>query len=315
MLKGEVKMMYDVERVTSEVWEPITGTGKQLVLGGYSLEVSPQMDMFNSYRLRFREIAAWCADNARQEYDTYVYDLNSYLNTLPAIYNKYLGIMIKKAVDILISEGVWTVTEQSLQDRHVADYHLAIDMHKVTLESIDLTIQANQDRVASKMSHVPNMVGGGFGLVGALKGVATAAAFNAVRNSAGNAAMRNAGNIKPEQQAELFNRINPEYLFLNVFTDYWRVFLTLVQTLRENGRAIWWPEMNLVEQARNIFQNLSNPNFPQERVAPAFVDILKINPYTAVYHRFMVDKWGDTEETRAIATYFGYVDFDNPRIS
>ena len=91
--------------------------------------------------------------------------------------------------------------------------------------------------------------------------------------------------------------------------------MTLVQTLRENGRAIWWPEMNLVEQARNIFQNLSNPNFPQERVAPAFVDILKINPYTADYHRFMVDKWGDTEETRAIATFFGYVDFDNPRIS
>ena len=307
--------MYDVQKITSGEWESIVGVGKQFSLEGYSLEISSEMDIFNSYRLRFREIAAWCADNARQEYDSYVYDLNSYLNILPMIYNKYLDVMIKKAVDILISEGIWTVTEQSLQDKHVAEYHLAIDMHKVTLQSIDLTIQGNQDRVANKMSYVPNMVGGGFGLVGALKGVATAAAFNAVKNSAGNAAMRNASNIKPEQQQELYNRINPDYLFLNIFTDYWRVFLTLIDTLRENGKDIWWPEMRLVEQAKNIFQNMSNPNFPQERVTPAFIDILKTNPYTADYHRFMVNRWGDTEETRAIATYFGYVDFNNPRIS
>ncbi|MBQ9700503.1 MAG: hypothetical protein IJV71_07760 [Lachnospiraceae bacterium] len=53
----------------------------------------------------------------------------------------------------------------------------------------------------------------------------------------------------------------------------------------------------------------------RDRRRKRLVDILKTNPYTADYHRFMVSRWGETEETKAIATYFGYVDFNNPRIS
>lgn len=93
-------------------------------------------------------------------------------------------------------------------------------------------------------------------------------------------------------------------LFELVFLDYWRVFLTLTFTLNQSGKAVWYPTDDLAQQASDIFQNLSNPNFPQDKVLDVFLDILKTNPYIKDYHNFMFAKFGDTAETQAIKNYF-----------
>ena len=60
---------------------------------------------------------------------------------------------------------------------------------------------------------------------------------------------------------------------------------------------------------------MSNPNFPQDKLLDVFLDILKTNPYKAEYHKFMISRFGENEETTAIKNYFGYTDFDHPRIT
>lgn len=68
------------------------------------------------------------------------------------------------------------------------------------------------------------------------------------------------------------------------------------------------------QQAKNIFENLSNPNFPQDKIAEAFIQIIEINPYNVDYHKFMTSKFGETEETINIRNYFGFTNLENPRI-
>ena len=93
-----------------EPWEPIKGVAKAFPLLDKVLEVPENMDVFNSYRLRFRDLAFKYADKAEKEYKTKVRDLLTFLEFFPRIYGHYLDVLVQKATDILISEEVWTVT-------------------------------------------------------------------------------------------------------------------------------------------------------------------------------------------------------------
>jgi len=92
-----------------------------------------------------------------------------------------------------------------------------------SLGSVGTALEANQQRTAGFMSLVPNLVGGGFGIKGAIKGIAGATAFNLVRDDIENSAIKKVANINTEQQREVYERINPKILMENVFTDYWRL--------------------------------------------------------------------------------------------
>ncbi|MDD4494139.1 MAG: zinc ribbon domain-containing protein [Eubacteriales bacterium] len=297
-----------------ENWQPIKGVAKTFTLLGQTLEVPENMDVFNSYRLKFRELAFKYADNTEKEYTLRVRDFITFIEFFPKIYISNLEPLIQKAVDILITESVWTVTFDSFKEQHLTDFHLAFETYEKTVESVALTSEANQQATAGLMSFVPNLIGGGFGVKGALKGMATAAAFNTVRDGIENNAIKNAANINPEQQAELYGRIKPEILMRQIFTDYWRVFLSLVRALNQNGHNIWWQTDEAVQQAKNIFQNLSNPNFPQGKILGAIIGLLELNPYNPEYYKFIISRFGESEEVTAIKDYFGYYEGD-PRIT
>ena len=296
------------------IWEPIKGSAKTFTLLDSVLELPENMDVFNSYRLRFRDMASKHADEAEKEYNKKVRDLVTYMEFFPKIYGYHLAALAQKAVDILIAEDVWTVTFDSFLEQHTNNFHLIFDELSVTAENIALTAEANAKNVASITSFVPNLVGGGFGVKGALKGIAGATAFNLVRDGLEESAMRNAMNIKPAQQQELFQRINQKIVFHNLFLDYWRVFLTLVLTLNQSGHEVWYPSDELYQQSGNVFKNLSNPNFPKDKTLEVVLQILKIMPYNADYIKFIISRFGETEEVTAIKEYFGFIDFNDPRL-
>lgn len=296
-------------------WEKQSGNERSFSLAGEKLVIPRQMDVLNEYRLEFRALANECADAARKEFDKRVNNLSTYLNFFPKIYGYYLGIMRDKAMQIIIAENIWTVTEDSFLEFHCKNSHSAIDDFNVTLESVKLTIEKNQSTVSTAMSFVPNLVGGGFGLKGAVKGIATATAFNIARDSVEAGLVNSVSNINQAQQKELYERINHDILFNNVFFDYWRVYASMIDVINDNGSAIWTPNADANQKAANIFKNLSNPNFPKDQLTQVFVQILATNPYRAEYHQFMLDHYGKNEETTAITNYFGYTDFNNPRIT
>lgn len=289
-------------------------TSKSFTLNGLMLKVPENLDLFNSYRLMFRKLASDVTDNIAQEYDRTIYNLDTFLVNFPKLYNSGLDILVKKAVDILISEGIWTVTYESFTSQHVNDFHLAVDDYKIMVESFNLTIEANQQRKANAWSYVPNIIGGGFGIGGMLKGIATATAFNVIRGGLEASSISNA-NVKPQQRAELYNRLNRPLLRERIFTDYWRVFLSLVWTLNQNGKNIWWPTEQSTNETANIFKNISNPNFPQDKIPEVMIHIIQTNPYNIEYYKYLVSKFGETKEVNDIKNYFGYTSFDNPRIN
>ena len=289
-----------------ELWEPIKGSEKTFSFNGEELHVPENMDIFNTYRMRFRDLASKYTDIAEAEYKKKVHDLVTFMEFFPRIYSSHLQTLAQKATDIFITEGIWSITADSFLKEHTENFHLALNDLNTMAESIRLTVEGNVQGVAKIASFVPNMQGFGFGLKGAVKGMAMAEAFNFVRDGIESKSVQSAMNIKHAQQHELYQRIKPELLFQNVHADYWNIFLTIVWKLRGNKRDIWWPKTELEQQANGIFQNLSNPNFPQDKIVSVVLGLLKLNPYNEDYHKYMVSRFGDTEEVMAIRNYFGY---------
>lgn len=292
--------------IEQEIWEPIKGKSMTFSFYGEVLVIPENLDIFNSYRLKFRELAEKCVERAKSEYKSRVNDFVSFMEFFPKIYKDNLSPIVQKAVDILISEGDWTVTVDSFFDQHTSDFHLGLDDYNVMLESARLTVEKNQKSVASAMSNVPNLVGGGFGFKGALKGMAIAETFNAVKRGVGNNAMKNASSINHAQQDELYGRIKTDILFNRIFADYWNVYHSLVWILKQKGHDIWWQTKDVDQQAKNIFKNLSNPNFPQNKVLPALISLILTNPYSPEYYEFAISRFGQSDEIDRIKKYFGY---------
>ena len=77
---------------------------------------------------------------------------------------------------------------------------------------------------------------------------------------------------------------------------------------------MWWISDEQAQQAKGIFQNLSNPNFPPDQLTPMFIEILKSNPYRKEYHQYMVSRFGDNSETSEIKKYFGFSNLNDSRL-
>ena len=295
-------------------WQPFVGEEKRFPLNGSTFVVSPQMDLFNSYRLKYRNVANEYAALAKEQYTKKVHDFDSFMMFFMEIYSQYLDKLLQGGVDILVAEGVWSETLDSFRDKQVQNFHMAIDDYNTMKKSLNLTDQANQRAVDNASSHIPTLRGGGFGLKGAMKGIATAEAFNAVTGAV-KGAMKSATHVTPAQKAELFGRIKIDNLFNRVFVDYWNVYLTLTECLRKNGKSIWHYNASATSQAQNIMQNLTNPNFPQDKATEVIIQILTTCPYKVDFQKMLITKFGSTQEVRNINDYFGYTNFDDIHIT
>lgn len=291
---------------------PETGTAKTLTLCGEELQIMQEMDVFNSYRLTFRNLAADCAECVKAEFEKRINNLNTYIQIFPNLYRHYLDIMIGKAMEILSAEQVWSATPESFSKDHTDNFHLIATDVYTTMQSIELTVQANQQATTDMINRVSRFATD----IGISSGSSGNGIVDRIANLPGNiarkAAIKSAASINLAQQIELYNRINHDILFEHVFLDYWRVFLTLIAHLKTAGKNIWWATDEATEQATRIFADLQNGAFPGANTVAVLLEILKTQPYSKDYFTFMIAQLGENAETAVIKDYFGYTDMNNP---
>ncbi|MFR4476268.1 MAG: hypothetical protein ACLT3Y_02955 [Ruminococcus callidus] len=94
---GKIKNseQYKSQETVPDDWEQVVGSVRKFSVCGKRLEISESMDIFNSYRLKFRELASACTDNARKNM-TKVQNLSTFLGFIPK-YRSHLNILIKQS--------------------------------------------------------------------------------------------------------------------------------------------------------------------------------------------------------------------------
>lgn len=298
----------NVEETTSlfenENWGRIIGENRQFSINGKTLDISKEMDIYNTYRNKFHALALKCRNEARKEYDKKVVNFITFTEFYVSIYNRYLDVLIGKALDICITEEIYTESKETLLQEHLEDFHSGLDIVDAIIEEVNSAVNTNRKQISSLMNNIPTLVGGGFGTKAAVKGIAKAETFNAARNIVGKQLMEGVSDITPEQQDRLYSRIQPDVLFSKVLDDYWKVYLTLCFVLRKNKVSVWLPPKDSLKDVTNILGNLSNPNFPQEKIIDTLISLMEKNPFSVEYFEFLHNKYGETEEVQKISQYF-----------
>lgn len=295
---------YIPKSIDDELLSPLRGKERIFTLCNHQLVIPEDMDLYNAYRTKFREMAQVCSDNAIHEYLNSIHDFDTFISLFMGIYEKHLEVLTKKAFDILIAEDIYNITYEDFYNHHKANCHYALNDYNAIVESCRLTENNNKQLHTNVGSGIQSILGGyidkksTYGVVNSF--------MNGYIEGAINQFIENGTAISAEQKAELYNRITPHLLFNKIYHDYWNVFASLTYQLKLHRKKIFFPMKESIQQSNNIFKNLSNPNFNQNKLVEVLFDVIKGNPYNAEYYKFLENKFGSTDEVKSIVAYFGY---------
>ena len=277
------------------------GVQREFPFMGRTLVVSSGMDTFNYYRQVYRQYARRGSDALKNNYLSYITNLDIFLKHFFPMYLHYRKPLIEATVQIFPEAGIYDISQQMFEEQHTNDFCLCADDVRVMIDSFNKTIEMNQQRKIRNYNMMPGMVFRGLG------GIITAAAFNVAITNIAESDIRNA-NVTPAQRKELFARINVNNLTERAYLDYWRCFLSLTWWMKRRGLDVWYPNEEDNQKGKGLFQNLCAGKLPEEKNTDFLITLLQLNPYNDEYFKYILWKYGRTEEVVRIIEYFGFTE-------
>lgn len=282
-------------------WTSQDGAEKIFTLNGSKIYVSKNLDTCLKYRPMFKEAATYYSNRFKFKYECCVDDFDSLLNYFFDMYNEGLSAMLNRAYSLLLPFGVFSVNLNDFAKKHTSNYHKAISSYN-TMAGIEESRNEAAQSLGNNIGNSVRLQGGGFGVKGAAKGIATAELFNAGMGLVGKY-LTNQTKMSAEEKQKVYEAFKPDVFFREVYCDYNDVFYTLVQTLAEN-KVLPRTTIMITSGTKTMIDNLSNPMFPKDKICPVIADIISHNPFIPKVYDILKEKVGVTEEVKQITEYF-----------
>lgn len=284
-----------------EQWKVLNGAPREFKIEGNIVSVSANLDTCIQYKNTFKSTARYYADRFKFKYQNCVNDYDSLMHYFDNLYFEGLMPMIERAYGLLMPFGVFNVSMQDFTTRHSETYHAAMSSHQ-TIAGIEQEKNQYAQNIGNQIGNSIQMQGGGFGVKGAAKGVVKAEAFNIGMNLLGKfVAQQNS--MSQADKDKVYENINHEVFFNEVYSDYFNTYYTLINILSENG--ILGDVTTLISNEYNtIIENVKNPMFPKEQFIPAIVRLINVNPFVPECYELLRQNVGQTDEVIELANYF-----------
>ena len=272
------------------------GKEKTFSLNGKVFTVPARLDAFNYYRNTFKELATYYSDKASKKYIECVSDASSFFEHVLEIYDENLNAVIDCAVDVLVSDNIFQYSVETFASTHqktsceVMEYCSQIYKEYETLKQSSTQTVQGISNLASSLLGQKSWVLGEF-VSGMGEGLAESVS------------------LSDEQLRTFFASIEPQKVFNGAYSDYWKVYLTLVYCLKEHNKDIWTPDEVTTDEIDTTLQLLAKPNFPQDKVTDLILNLITKDPYRKEIYDLMKIKFGENEEVLNIIGYFGFIDY------
>lgn len=282
-------------------WPVIEGEKVEFMLEGSVISFPKALDTCIRYRKYFDEAAEYYAARFEFKYGQCVEDFDTLVHYFPDMYSEGLRAMCRRAYSLLLPMGVFSANLDEFEQKHMAVYHAAVDSFEA-MAGIELQINAASENLGNQVGNSVQLQGGGFGLKGAVKGIAKAEAFNFGVEMLGKLVAQQTKMTKA-QKSEVYNQFNKDRFFQEVLLDYKNTFYTLIQTLSENG--ILGSVTTLIsDNAKTTLTNLQNPMFPKDKLAEVFAQLISTNPFYLETFNVLKGRFGMTDEVQVLVNYF-----------
>ncbi|AMJ41445.1 zinc ribbon domain-containing protein [Anaerotignum propionicum] len=242
--------------------------------------------------LEFKEKAEWAI--------TYVKDL---------IENEYKGlnnIVDDLDVDIcdvdielenlifneLINSGVLGYSKDDIS-KHLYEVTRRFDLVLAeiieTNDRIEESVSNTKIYREAKKNSRGKLIGGGFGIGGAIKGIAMAGTFNmatgmlhSVSNSLSNG--NTEYNARKQKEKIFYDRNIRESLYESIYYDVLNAHVVLIELLGLNGIKVSMYSEKMQEKAYNIYDALSNGNIKGEKIEQAICEMITLFPLESNFY-------------------------------
>lgn len=242
------------------------------------------------------------------------HNCDSVYKNADSILNKTIGLIIKKGVEMISSQGVYSIDENIFIDKYLTGsldtFFEALDFMKDKIFDIEGREQSEREYRWTRKENRGKVIGGGFGLKGAIKGMATAGAMNAttgMMHSLGNALGNMGSSISASQNKAAVYKNSREPLKEALILCALHVQDGIRDALKKeaNVKCKKITSMN-INQAGAIVKNYRQGRIPDEQKLKQIVLALSLNPYEGEVYDIIWDDYKDKNgELRKMAAYFG----------
>lgn len=284
-----------------ERWRPCVGETKSFTLDEGIVCVSANLDTCMQYVDLFKSTAEYYAERFRFRYQQCVADYDTLIHYFENMYCEGLGAMIDRAYSLLLPFNIFNVDIQTFRSYQLDTYNKAPTSWATMLAIKEAKNQA-ADNLGNTVGNSVRLQGGGFGVKGALKGVAKAKAFNAGMDFVGKV-VANQTKMSEEEKAEVFSKFKADIFFEEVYSDYVSTFFTTIQVLSDNG-VLDGISTKTDAQFDTVIANLKNPMFPEDRVSSTLTELISRYPFSSACYEVAKQRYGDTDELNQIMEYF-----------
>ncbi|WP_202866390.1 hypothetical protein [Cohnella sp. AR92] len=260
---------------------------------GYKVEVPKETEFYVHIRNEFEELAEEARQRMAGNFDTRYRSLDDLIRYGDDDSESYYNSALEHAVDMLRSLGIYNVNISRFSDialEHSGYWESSFSDIREKFQELTDYKEAKKDYRASRKAGRGRLVGGGFGVGGALKGMAMAGSANmatgllhSFTNALGNAAT--SAEVS-SMKGKIFK--NPETrrsLSISVYLDIFSVHMAVVECLndRELSLVAESYDADQYEESAIMYNNIRNGNVRKQDLTRLIAEILQKYPFDMDY--------------------------------
>ena len=284
-----------------EQFEFIKGEKRTFSISDSSVVFSGELDSCFKLRKEISNCAEYYAQRFKFKYCNCVKDFDTFAYYFEDLYLEGLKAMRERTYGLLLPFGIFNITKDNFLSAHIERYHKAYESYAM-LTGVEKAKNEQARNSGNALGGAIQMQGGGFGMKGAMKGMAQAEAFNLGLGLLGKLAEHQM-RMTQEDKAEVFSKFKHDVLFDEVFYDYNQMLLTVVALLSDNG-IISGVKVTKDEAFETTITNLNNPMFPQDRFAQAIASLIQSYPFEKDSYDLLMSKFSDESDAKQLYDYY-----------
>jgi len=297
---------------------------KTFIIEKFQIQITDKAEAYNNIRKKYQEKGEEVSKEFDDQFNVLFDDMDELHDKCPKIAQKYLINTVDTAIRDIIEEGITDVSDEIFITKYASpqltwqDDFLKIDDQymKIILDS-----KVYDEYKNSRSSSSGQFMGGGFGVEGAVTGMAIATAANLAIGAVGgvlNAATDGLNNLGIKHlKVKLFNDPNTRlHLVMSIYRLVFQIHLAVIDVIHEKSGNVIYEKVSGLDQskANAIFENIQKERIPEKDVKKSLIAALQLDPYVKDVYEYWFNNFGDPDnELMSLVNYFGIRNISKPQ--
>lgn len=287
---------------------------KTFYIGKSKLIISDELEDYNEFRNSFTPVADEAASNFEKLYREENHSLSDLVKKFDRQVMSALKPVMAMCSKMLFENGIYDIDQDTFLNQYCSRYVTVVESFQ---KFVDKYYEIQGDYDAARMYRGERkasrgmLVGGGFGLSGAAKGIATAGVINlttglmhSIANGIGN--MFSNMECRKKMDAIFYDRNTLEELKDAVWESAFGMHYAYLDVVEERtGKRVHRFEPEDYKKAEAICKNIAAHQPDYESVQPAICQMLLAHPYEFNFYCLIIAQYGDeNDDLQKIGEFF-----------